>query len=382
LKTQIKFHMMKPFFTAGAALLLLFACSKPTGSLKPDDVIASARITAATAAYQDDSATAFFRRTTGSIAFDGALSVPLSNGKVDWLFNDTFYDDLNADGTVPCIFSKHNTVLQQPASHSWNPAQTTNLLLFGNPDLFQPLTQGNYYWPSAGVEIGSTVYTVCLEISGTTGQLVNEIMAGLSEANNTVGYTAIPDLNGIDFTKGMVKNLDGYVYVWGGKLKPNTIGQCDVYVARFPQGSVGAWTFWNGSAWVASAASAAVIATAPSGGISVSYVNTKYVMIATTFNLQCDGGTAIYGASSSSPTSGWSAIATNVIYNIPDRLQGHTPFFYTPSVHPEFNKNNEFLFTYCINTYQPCVAACNNNEFDPNIYRPRAVRVPFSVLGL
>lgn len=364
------------------ALLLFHACTKTSSSTLQTEKVSVAISNAATAAYQDANATAFFRRTTGSIAFDGALSVPLSNGKVVWLFNDTFYDDLNADGTVPCIFNKHNTVLLQPANHSWDPAQTSNLLLYGNPDLFQSITPGNYYWPSAGVEIGNTVYTVCLEMSSSTGQLVNEIMAGLNESDNTVSYTAIPDLNGIDFTKGMVKNLDGYVYIWGGKLRPNTIGQCDVYVARFPQNSVGNWTFWNGSTWGNSAAAAAVITTAPSGGISVSYVNTKYVMISTNFNMQCDGGTAIYGAASSSPTSGWDAIATNVIYNIPDRLQGHTPFFYTPCIHPEFNANNEFLFTYCINTYQPCVAPCNNNKFDPDIYRPRAVRVPFALLNL
>lgn len=362
------------------SLLLLSACSKP--ATKPSTTTLIATTTAATAAYQDASATAFFRRTSGSIAFDGALSVPLSNGKVVWLFNDTFYDDLNPDGSVPCIFNKHNTVLLQPANHSWDPSQTTNLLLFGNPDLFQSITPGNYYWPSAGVEIGNTVYTVCLEMSSATGQLVNEIMAGLNESDNTVTYTPIPDLNGIDFTKGMVKNLDGYVYIWGGKLKPNTIGQCDVYVARFPQNNVGNWSFWNGASWVSSAASAAVITTAPSGGISVNYVRSKYVMIATNFNMECDGGTAIYGAASSSPTSGWGAIATNVIYNIPDRLQGHTPFFYTPSIHPEFDANNEFLFTYCINTYQPCVAPCMNNKFDPDIYRPRAVRVPYAVLNL
>lgn len=114
----------------------------------------------------------------------------------------------------------------QPANHSWDPLQTTNLLLYGNPDLFQSITPGNYYWPSAGVEIGHTVYTVCLEMSSSTGQLVNEIMAALNEADNTVSYTPIPDLNGIDFTKGMVKNLDGYVYIWVGKLKPNTRTMC------------------------------------------------------------------------------------------------------------------------------------------------------------
>ncbi|SFW83409.1 DUF4185 domain-containing protein [Chitinophaga sancti] len=373
---------MKTQLTIGmVATMLCFACTKMIAP-RPEANENLAVSNSAVAPYQDASATAFFRRTSGSIAFDGALSVPLSNGKVVWLFNDTFYDDLNSDGTVPCIFNKHNTVLIQPANHSWDPAQTTNLLLYGNPDLFQSVTPGNYFWPSAGVEIGNKVYTVCLEMSSSTGQLVNEILAALNEADNTVSYTTLPDFNGIDFTKGMVKNLDGYVYVWGGKLKPNTIGQCDVYVARFPQNSPGSWTFWNGTSWGTAAAAAAVIVTAPSGGISVSYVNTKYVMIVTNFNMVCDGGTAIYGAASSSPVSGWDAIGTNVIYNIPDRLQGHTPFFYTPCIHPEFNANNEFLFTYCINTYQPCVAACNNNKFDPDIYRPRAVRVPFSVLNL
>ena len=34
----------------------------------------------------------FFRRTNGWVAGDGALSVPLSDGRVRWLFGDSFID--------------------------------------------------------------------------------------------------------------------------------------------------------------------------------------------------------------------------------------------------------------------------------------------------
>src|SRR5690349_19566905 len=49
----------------------------------------------ATAARKDSVFTELFRRTTGWTAGDGALSVPLSDGRVLWLFGDSHIDDLD-----------------------------------------------------------------------------------------------------------------------------------------------------------------------------------------------------------------------------------------------------------------------------------------------
>lgn len=365
-----------------ATMVLIQSCTKnESRAANSPSVTAKLQTNGGTVAYQDNTVTNWFKRNSnslGSIAFDQASSVPLSNGKVLWLMGDTYYNDLNADGTTPCLFNYHNTVLQQPSTSNWTQSSTTNLLYATSPQIFTDFSP-NYFWPTNGVEIGTKVYTYLVEMNGTT--YVGGKVGVFNEADNTVSYTTVtlPGLAGISFQNGMFK-VGTTVYVYGTKLLDG-YGDTEVYVAKFSTSSPGSWTFWNGSTWAsAPTAGSGVVATTTSNGLTVNYVNGKYVMIFTQFNYQCDEGTAIYGSKSTSPTGGFSTPIT--IYNIPDKVSGHTPHFYTPIIHPEFTASNEFLLTYCINNYAPCIAQCNSSKAVPDYYRPRAVRVPYVVLGL
>lgn len=367
-----------------ATLLLAQSCTKNQSRVITGSATANKlKVNSGTVAYQDNAATAFFQRTSGAEAFDGAFSIPMADGTVIWVNNDSFYNQLS-NGVLPCIFNNHNTTLLQPANHSWDQTQTSTLTYLGSPTLFVPLNSSHWYWPCAGTQLNNQAYVYLNEIGPASGGLgfsvFGQILGALNPSTHAVTYTNLPNLNGIDFGVGMVPAIDGNVYVYGYKQQGSPSVAANMYVARFPKSNPGSWTFWNGSSWVSTASSAAIIGVAPSNGVYVQWVNTKLVMITTQFNLQCDQGTAIYGCTSTSMTGPFTS--QQVIYNIPDRLQGHTPFFYTPVIHTEFNANNEFLFTYCINTYAPCVAACNNNQFLPDSYRPRGVRVPYGVLGL
>src|SRR4030095_2106298 len=77
-----------------------------------------------TTVHKDAAFTQFFRQSSGWVAGDGAISVPLSDGRVLWLFGDSHIDDYDpATGTVPCLFQTRNaaiihqkTDLQTPAT--------------------------------------------------------------------------------------------------------------------------------------------------------------------------------------------------------------------------------------------------------------------------
>jgi hypothetical protein len=371
---------------SAATFLLIESCTKSSSpSVKPVPNINKAGINLAlpgsTVAYQDNTITNWFKRNTnslGAIAFDQAASVPLANGKVLWLNGDTYYNDLNTDGTTPCLFNYHNTVLQQPSTTNWTQSATVPLLYATSPQIFTDFSPA-YFWPADGVEIGTKVYTYLTEMSGIN--YVGGKVGVFNEADNSVSYSTVtlPALDSINFGNGMVK-VGTTVYAYGTKLLDG-YGDTQVYVAKFSTSSPNTWTFWNGTTWApAPSRGHGVVANTTSNGLCVSYVNGKYVMIYTQFNYQCDEGTGIYGSKSTSPTGGFSTPIK--IYDIPDRKAGHTPHYYTPIVHPEFTVNNEFLLTYCINTYAPCVASCNSNKAVPDDYRPRAVRVPYVVLGL
>jgi hypothetical protein len=123
----------------------------------------------------------------------------------------------------------------------------------------------------------------------------------------------------------------------------------------------------------------ATIATGASNGVYVAKVKNKYVLVSTEFSISCDGGTHIYTATSDSITGPFTA--NKALYTITDNDLGHTPFFYGPSIHPEYiNSKNEILITYDINCYTSCEPSCINNGFNPDYYRPRGLRVPLVLI--
>src|SRR4029077_10127329 len=74
----------------------------------------SGAVTGGGTAHKDQAFTEFFRRTSGWTSGDGALSVPLSDGRVLWLFGDSHVDDYDPrTKTTPCLFQVRNAGLIQ-----------------------------------------------------------------------------------------------------------------------------------------------------------------------------------------------------------------------------------------------------------------------------
>src|SRR5262245_62145153 len=95
--THVRSWILLPLFA------VLISCIAASG-----DEVEKARTTA----YKDGAFTEFFRHTNGWVAGDGAMSVPLSDGRVLWLFGDSFVDTFDPKtGTVPCLFQVRNTAM-------------------------------------------------------------------------------------------------------------------------------------------------------------------------------------------------------------------------------------------------------------------------------
>jgi hypothetical protein len=354
--------------------------------------------------FRDNELTNFFKRTSGSVAFDGVFSVPMTyganNGKIMWPTNDTWYNGLNGAGNAACLgggnfpiaYRSSNLVQAAPVSGVFNftPASTSNITSASNGTQFFPIQSGtSWTWPSGGVEIGSHVYIYADEGNG-----LSQTSAGIYDINMgslptyTVTRLSTPAMSGqtaIRYMHGMVKHTDGgvnYIYVYGA----GGLGASDVYVARFLQSSPTTWTFWDGSSWAPSpttAAGAAIITGMPWGGFWVEKVNNKFVIASMDFGFGCDiTQRDVYTRFSTDPKSGWSA--NKVVYSLPDYKQGHTPVYYAPAIHPQFSSNNEMVFTYCVNFYNSCLTPCSNPDgtMDPNDYRAKAVRIPYALIGI
>lgn len=349
--------------------------------------------------YRDDDVVRFFQRTSGSEAFDGGSSIALSTGQVLWTSGDVYYNQLNSKGEFNCgqIFNYHNSMLVQPASHSWDPTLTLNALSPNGVQVFHDSNSKNLIWPGSGIQVGNNVYIHGLEVPIGTLTASNQYLCDVTESAdgktlNAVNALSIPNMSGqtaITYSIGMVNPGDGYVYAYGAGGFLNA----SVFVARFSTGSPTVWTFWNGSTWAAAptTASAAVVAQGPVNNNTIGYVHGKYVMIAMDFGFECDVTSHnVYSYTSISPTGPFTH--KTVVYQVPDRKQGHTPVFYIPYIHSEFdNGQSELLVTYCVNFYSKndgtgakCLTDCSNPDGseDPNDYRLKAFRIPYSLIGL
>jgi sialate O-acetylesterase len=337
--------------------------------------------------YRDPLVTAFFDRDSGWIASDGCISIPLSDGRVLWTMGDSYIGQLDPlTGTTGCLFQVRNSALLQPMNN-WAPAATTTLIGHsrGIPSLFKnDPNDHQLLWPTGGYQYKDTVYVYNSSQKDTIGGLgfthggkdflAKLLMPGLQIA----GYDPLPDFGGVEFGLGFDADEPGdYVYTWG--IQPDYI-TCRIVAARFPRNNPRApWAFWNGKAWDTVFAHIAPIAVGASNGSYVAKVKNKYVLVSTEFSVSCDAGTHIYVATSDSLTGPFSA--NKVLYTIPDKDLGHTPFFYGPVIHPEYiNSKNELLITYDINGYSDCEPNCINNGFNPDYYRPRGLRVPLSLI--
>ncbi len=102
-------------------------------------------------------------------------------------------------------------------------------------------------------------------------------------------------------------------------------------------------------------------------------------MTTSSLSIACDQGKDIFVATSEKMTGPFTPLKK--IYEVPDRFNGHSPFFYLPMAHPQFlNTRGELLITYSINGYEPAVSACANGRAIPDHYRPKAIRVPLTLL--
>jgi len=366
----------------------------PTPTVTPDTTI-----TPIPTVTPDTTISHFFQRDTGWIASDGCISIPLSDHRVLWMMGDSYIDNYNKSrGTVGCLFQVRNSALLQPFGN-WDPQSTVTLLGRGsspNPGrgpgsnrgplsfLRNDARDSHLLWPTGGFQQGDTVYIYADNIVNASGGLGfasggSDFLARLKMPGlEVVGYDSLPSFNGASFGLGFDSEEPGdYVYTWG--IKSGYIGS-HVIVARLLRNNPHSpWSFWNGSAWDTSVVRMADVATGASNGVYVAKVGKQYILISTEFSVACDQGTRIYVATSNNITGPFSP--RRLLYTIPDKLNGHSPFFYGPAIHPEYiNSKGELLITYDINGYNPCIPDCINGEFDPTHYRPRGLRVPLSLL--
>ncbi len=359
-------------------LVFIFGCSDDIDNPQIPDPLA-------TETYKDDIFTNLFKQTTGVIAADVAHSIPMGNNKSLWVFGDSYINNYDAaSGTVPCLFQVRNAAM---IVNNTTLERTDVLLGTGSPaSYFRYGSDPAYwFWPNAGYKQGNYIY-VLQHLIHTIGQgafgfevVDNLTVAKINLANTgDVTYIDLGSKADISFANAVISD-GGYSYIYG--IRDNGFGR-DVFVARFPEGAIqDPWEYHSATGWSANIAEATKIHDEFTSSFHVTKVNNKYVMITTQFSVGCNQGSEIYSYTSNTPFGPFAN--KKVIWTVDDTLEGNVPFFYQANAHPEYdNGKQELLVTYCINGYGDCVQTCVNGRFNPDYYRPKAIRVPYSVMGI
>lgn len=350
---------------------------------------ADERLTAEFARYGDDAT-----RADDWTGGDGTHSVRLPDGRVLWLFSDTYLGQVYAppnpigesypwrDTTAPLV--RNAAVLMRDGRlESTLPAP-----LFPDP------APNQWRWPvAARVEPRSPgsderVVRVLLWVR-TAGQA--PWIYGMPTATE-VATLSLPDLR----VESVVKVFDqqlvpdpsrrvlfgttlvkegGWTYVYGGDDgQAASRPVSSAYVARVPEGRLGepaAWQYWNGSAWASGGRPAAVLGdvqrrTGVGSAFSVVREDGTYVLF--TMAAGTAGLTTVTSYWACSPTGPWHGPTKDFSPALPDGGVAA----YNPQIHPELSGDGRLVLSYDVNWLDPTAAAAQLNR-NVSLYRPRFV---------
>ena len=349
--------------------------------------------------YRDGDVTAFFARTTGSVAFDQGTSIPLSDGRVLWVTQDAWYQgSLAPNGNLygNHFISYTNSIIIQSSIDNWDPKSPMMSRQGASHNIgnVAPIPEGSSRnWIGPGVELGDHVYIHGGEGNGltATNQAIYKMKINSGTEWNEVERLAIPNMSGqlnIGYAAGMVKANDGYVYAFGDRGAPGSFGyETFLHVARFPQNDPMAWTFWDGTTWATtpSTGTEAVI-NQGNGTNNVAYLNGKYIHLTMDQGFYCGiPSINMYISTSASPIGPFNN--KKLVYSFTEFYKGYNARVYTPIIHAASeNGKRELLLTYSIN-----FGACDENgdhikesdgNYDPYFYRVKGVRIPYDMIGL
>jgi hypothetical protein len=191
-----------------------------------------------------------------------------------------------------------------------------------------------------------------------------------------ITYSLLPRSDGITFGTSFL-HRGRYTYVYG--IRSNGFGN-DLFIARFRKGNIySPWSYYDGEGWTENISDISKIHSAFTSSFYITEVRKRIVLLTTEFSVGCDQGKNIFSSAAENVYGPFTG--EHSVWQVDDTLKGHYPFFYAVGAHPEYdNGKGDLLITYCINGYGDCVETCTGNRMDPDVYRPRAVRVPYGRL--
>ncbi|NJP32831.1 fibronectin type III domain-containing protein [Micromonospora thermarum] len=338
-----------------AALAAALAAAVPR-SPQQGGGIAAARLTALFDTYGDASG-----QWSGA---DRTASVRLPDGRILWLFSDTFLGAVNADGSRPrtAPFIHNSAVVQQgdelrETVHGGTAEVPASLV--------PPPAAGQFYWIGDAQVVGETLQVLVNRYRRTGAGPLDHVLMGTALATFTLpaltptGVRPLPLDDRISWGSALLRD-GGHTYVYGTEAA----GEAKfAHVARIAGDDLsGAWEFWTGTTWVPQVAASARVLSGVGTAYGVQRVGGRYVLVTHENNLALSAELVAYSAAG--PTGPFEG--PDYLYRAPENAAGH--IVYDADLHPELARPGKLLISYNVNNFDDAVTYA-----DAAVYRPRFV---------
>ncbi|MFI2614657.1 DUF4185 domain-containing protein [Streptomyces sp. NPDC018584] len=390
---------------AACVAALLIALPEDDREGAPD---AACRPKAVASWSADDEATGEFARygddgtrTDDWTGGDGTHSVRLPDGRVLWLFSDTFLGQVHAppnpagqphtwrDANAPMVrnsavvMSRSGTLSRtlptplfaDPAPQQWrwpvaarveprspgSDEQVVRVLLWT-----RMASQGPWIY---GVPLATEVATLSLPDLRVEGIVKVSDQQGVKDPEKRVlyGAAAVDD--------------DGWTYVFGGTdAQATSRPSSHAHVARVPHGRLAeadAWEYWDGEEWGRGATSRPVLGDGKRKGVGSAFtvVRDKGTYVLFTMAAGTEGLTTVTSYWSCSPTGPWHGPAKGFEAPLPkDAAPRQDTAAYNPQAHPALGGDGRVVLSYDVNWLDPVPASAQANvNRNVALYRPRFV---------
>jgi hypothetical protein len=352
--------------------------------------------------------TDLLKRQSGWFGGDGIFTIPLngiehrtgtSNGNILFLFSDSMIGNIKDNTLMPGSVMLHNSV----AILDGNSANKDRMTFYwdknsqGKPEsIFTPKTAGtrpgDYFWLGDGFvnqELNNRLYIFAYRIKNVStaafgfkevGNVLIKIKAGdkppyrTQQQRDTPFYIKNKGEGSGSFGAGIYANTraagapapDAYVYVYGVVSKWKNVLVARVFPKDFDDYSK--WTYWDGKIWNTDINKAEKIADWVSNELSVSPLpDGRYAMVFQIGTMTKDIGLRI----SKTPYGPFGPVIK--IWDCSKDLTNKNYFVYNAKAHPNLSKPGELIISYNINSTD----FFKDLPTDPNMYRPRFIRLKF-----